>query len=255
MRGTFANISVDLDRHEDLLRQAQRLRGSVYLQDGAIDESHLTADGLHLVQSDRSSWHFLVMDEAGRVCGCVRYKQHPFDAHIGSLGILSSSLANCSIWGDKLRAAVNEELAVSRTLQIPFIEVGGWALAEEIRHTTEALRMVLAVYGFSREFGGAVGLATATTRHGSASILRRIGGRSLTYEGQDLPTYQDPQYSCAMEVLRFYSWAPNPRYDVWVNEIARELSSVEILCTEHPGLLVSAPEQRVRAVRTQELCH
>ena len=157
------------------------------------------------------------------------------------------------MWGQKFRSVVNDELALARTLQIPFIEIGGWALCEEIRCTTEALRMVLAIYAFSRELGGAVGLATATTRHASASILRRIGGRSLSYQNEEVPTYQDPQYSCAMEVLRFYSWAPNPRYDIWINEMGREMRSIPVVCAEYPRVVFRPPTTSHRDVRTSEL--
>jgi hypothetical protein len=32
-----------------------------------------------------------------------------------------------------------------------------------------------------------------------------------------------------MEVLRFYSWAPNPRYQVWIEEIKHELRATLVL--------------------------
>jgi hypothetical protein len=32
-----------------------------------------------------------------------------------------------------------------------------------------------------------------------------------------------------MEVLRFYSWAPNPRYDVWIQAIRQELCTIPVL--------------------------
>jgi hypothetical protein len=124
---------------------------------------------------------------------------------------------------------VEDELALSRKLDLPFIEIGGWALGDEIRGTTEALRMVLATYAFARAFGGAVGLATATVRHSSSSILRRIGGRPLQHRGQELPPYRDLHYNCSMEMLRFYSWAPNPRYDVWIREIGRDIQATPIV--------------------------
>lgn len=186
-------------------------------------------DGRHEVDADRHSWHLLVLGSRGQVSGCVRYRQHLSNTDISRTGIGDSSLASCPVWGRKLRSAVEEELALARVLQIPFIEMGGWAIDEGIRGTTEALRMVLAVYAFSREFGGAVGLATATVRHGSSSILRRIGGRSLKHAGLEMPPYDDPQYKCKMEVLRFYSWAPNERYDVWIREISKEIRSIPVL--------------------------
>jgi len=32
-----------------------------------------------------------------------------------------------------------------------------------------------------------------------------------------------------MEVLRFHSWAPNPRYTVWIDKIKQELRTVHVL--------------------------
>ena len=77
-----------------------------------------------------------------------------------------------------------------------------------------------------------MGISTVTRRHCSASILRRIGGRSLKFAGLELPPYDDPQFKCEMEVLRFYSWAPNPRYKVWIEEIRQELGAIPVLANE-----------------------
>jgi len=225
---SFQSVSYDPERYTALLHQTQRLRGAIYLEDGAIDESRLT-NGRHVVESDRHSWHLLVLDAEGGICGCTRYRHHESGVQFGSLAVSESSLASCSAWGAKVRSAVDEELTLSRALDLPFVEVGGWAVAEPIRNTVEALRMVLASYALFRTFGGAVGLATATARHSSASILRRIGGRPLEYSGQSMPPYVDSQYNCRMEMLRFYSWAPNPRFDSWIAEIGREIQSTPVI--------------------------
>ena len=132
-------------------------------------------------------------------------------------------------------------LLLSQALELPFVEIGGWALSAEIRGTAEALRMVLGAYAFSREFGGAVGLATATVRHSSASILRRIGGQPLEHGQVTVPAYEDRQYKCEMELLRFYSWALNPRYDVWIEQMAEEIREVAVIS---PG----APRKATKAI-------
>jgi hypothetical protein len=230
---SFTRVHHDSSRHGSLLRQAQRLRGSVYLEDGAINCSHMV-NGCHVVDSDPKSWHLLVLDDSQQVCGCTRYHHHPAGVNFSRLTAAESSLASCSEWGSKVKSAVEEELALSRSMDLPFIEIGGWALAHEIRGSVEALRMVLAAYAFFRALGGAVGLATATIRHSSASILRRIGGRPLQHNGVQVPSYQDSQYSCTMEMLRFYSWAPNPRYDLWIREIGNEIRSIPVISAAMP---------------------
>lgn len=223
----FADVDTDAVRRDKLLAEMQRLRGGVYLEDGAITAKQLT-DGRHRVDADERSWHLLVVDQDDRVCGCVRQQTYE-NAHFAQLNISGSELARSSEWGPKLKAAAESELELSRRLDLPCVEIGGWALASSIRGTTEAVRMALAMYSLSQELGGAIGFSTVTRRHCSASILRRIGGRSFEYEGLPLPSYQDSQFKCEMELLRFYSWAPNPRYTAWIEEIRQELRTIQVL--------------------------
>jgi len=231
--GSFTSVHHDPSRHDFLLRQAQTLRGAVYLEDGAIDQSHMV-NGRHVVSSDQKSWHLLVLDAAQQVCACTRFHHHPAGVEFSRLTAAESSLASSSEWGSRVKSAVEEELALSRRMDLAFVEIGGWALAQEIRGSVEALRMVLAIYAFFRTLGGAVGLATATIRHSSASILRRIGGRPLHHNGLQVPSYRDSQYSCDMEMLRFYSWAPNPRFDCWIREIGSEIRSIPVFTAGMP---------------------
>jgi hypothetical protein len=224
----FGRVHADAGRRDNLLLEMQRLRGSVYLEDGAIEADQLT-DGRHRADMDEVSWHLLVVDKDDQVRGCVRFHAYPEVPRFLQLNVSRSPLAHSEEWGDKLKGAVESELALSRRLDLRCVEIGGWALDEGIRGTSEALRMALAMYSLSQALGGSVGISTATRRHCSASILRRIGGRSLEYGGAELPAYEDPQFKCSMEVLRFYSWAPNPRYDVWIEAIGQELRTIPVL--------------------------
>jgi hypothetical protein len=249
------NVRCDERRHADYLAEAQQLRGRIYREDGAIDSTQLT-NGRHIVESDGASWHLLVLDHTGKVCGCVRYRhyQDPSKLEFPKLMAAQSSLASCSRWGGRMRAAVEEELTLSQALDLPFVEIGGWALDAEIRGTVEALRMVLAAYAFSREFGGAVGLATATVRHSSASILRRIGGQPLEHEGEEVPSYADRHYNCKMEILRFYSWALNPRYDMWIDDVAQEIRNITVVSAVVPEIITEQPEHVVASFRYRFPC-
>jgi hypothetical protein len=224
----FGRVHTDACRRDNLLLDMQRLRGSVYLEDGAIQADQLT-DGRHRADVDEVSWHLLVVDRDDQVRGCLRFHFYPKELRFLHLNVSRSPLAHSDEWGHKLKGAVESELELSRRLDMPCAEIGGWALDEGIRGTSEALRMALAMYSLSQALGGSVGISTATRRHCSASILRRIGGRSLEYGGVELPAYEDPQFKCSMEVLRFYSWAPNPRYDVWIAAIGQELRAIPVL--------------------------
>ncbi|MGH9647213.1 MAG: hypothetical protein ACRD4E_10385 [Bryobacteraceae bacterium] len=242
----FGRVRADANRRDKLLVDMQRLRGSVYLEDGAIEASQL-ADGRHQADMDEASWHLLVVDQDERVRGCVRFHAYPEETQFLHLNVSRSPLAWSEEWGEKLKGAVESELALSRTLDLPCVEIGGWALDSAIRGTSEALRMALAMYSLSQAYGGSVGLTTATRRHCSATILRRIGGRSLQYAGVELPSYDDPQFKCRMEVLRFYSWAPNPRYKPWIEEIQHELRAVPVLADDSrtlPGSQTRRPSPR-----------
>jgi hypothetical protein len=73
-------------------------------------------------------------------------------------------------------------------------------------------------------------VATATVRHGSAAILRRIGLRPLRADNLELPPYYDPHYHCEMEALRFDSDFPNPKYARAIDELSAQLESVPVVC-------------------------
>jgi hypothetical protein len=120
----------------------------------------------------------------------------------------------------------------ARQLKIGFGEVGGWAVAESHRGTLEPLRIILATYGLLQLRGGCVGIATATFRHSSATILRRIGLNSLSWDGAELPPYYDPKYRCDMEVLHFDSRFPNHKYRDSVSELTYALAASAVICRD-----------------------
>jgi hypothetical protein len=228
---SFGYAKVDRDQHAGLLTRMQRLRGAMYLQDGAIEASELTSDGCHRMDIDDDSWHLLTVNETGQVCGCARYLQHRNGVSFAELTVRHSALAQCDKWGKKLKNAVEAEIANARRHQMAYVELGGWALTEEVRGTTEALRMALATFSLARLLGGGLGISTVTMRHCSASILRRIGGRSFESDGMELPSYYDPQYKCDMEMLRFDSRCPNPKYQGWIDEVQNHLATIPVYCS------------------------
>src|SRR6266446_663274 len=101
---SMENVTADSDRHGLLLRQVQRLRGRVYLNDGALRREQLTRDGRHETPEDSKSWHLLVMDDAYQVSGCIWYLEHPKPTFDG-LRIRHAALARDPQWNDMLRSA------------------------------------------------------------------------------------------------------------------------------------------------------
>ncbi len=61
--------------------------------------------------------------------------------------------------------------------------------------------------------GGCPAHVTATVKHRSSAILRRLGGSSLKFQGQELPRYYDPEYECEMEILKFETRSLNSRFE------------------------------------------
>ena len=208
----FRSVERDLERREMWLAAMQRMRGGVYLADGAIDRSQLTIDGRHHLSIDQDCWHLLSVDAQGEVCGCVRYYSHPNTVTFDDLWVRDAAIANSSEWGSDFVSTVEAEILLARRRNVAYVEVGGWAIAPAHRNSTQALRTALATYSLAWLLGGCLGIATATVRHHSSTILRRIGGASLITARGELPAHFDPQYGCEMEVVRFDSERPASRY-------------------------------------------
>lgn len=230
MPDVFRNVETDHKRHDRLLASMQRLRGDAYIKDGAIRREDLTADGRHVLRVDEHSWHVLSLDSAGQVASCLRYLDESQAAGFESLCIRQAALARCPEQGGRFRSAVEREMIRARQMRMGFGEVGGWAVAESHRRTLEPVGILLATYGLLELLGGCLGVATATFRHASSTILRKIGLASLAAGGEELAPYFDPTYGCHMEVLRFDSRFPNSKYSGWVKELAGVLTESPVIC-------------------------
>jgi hypothetical protein len=230
--GPFTDMIADSSRHRSRLAEAQKLRGRIALHEGAVDPAQLLADGRHVQAADRQSWHLLTLDTSGRVAACMRYLPHRRDAGFNDLAISSSTLALSQAWGRELRTAVEEDLHHARQRGCSYVELGGWVISEALRCTTEALRMIATAYAFAQLCGGALGISSASTQRCSAAILKRIGGQQMRARGVELPSFYDAHYKCHMEVLRFDSARPNPRYRKWMDACRLRLRDVPVLCPE-----------------------
>ena len=218
--------------HAAFLTSMQLFRGEIYLRDGAVRPEHLTTDGRHYLPVDEESWHVLTLNEERKICACLRLHQERALPGFDELPVSGSALGHCPMWRGKLRQAVETEITAASAAQIRFGDVGGWAIAPERRRTLEPLRTILAAYGLAQHLGGFLGIATATCKHGSATILRKLGLRPLQADGEDIPVYYDPHYSSEMEVLRFDSRHPNPKYWDWIHELRLLLSSTTVVMAQ-----------------------
>lgn len=226
--GCIGTVRTDPDVHGALLAELQRLRGSVYLTDGDIKPERLTADGRHCQEVDARSWHIVLKDANGSVAGCARFSPHLEPVCYRNLNAARSELAKTE--GYRLEKAIQAEIRQAEIRNLHYVEVGGWALTPELRCSTAAVTIALTAFALAELLGGCLGITTATRNHGSASILRRLGGQPLEWDGVQLPAYFDPQYNCEMEILRFDSTMHNPRYAARISELRAGFAKTAMIC-------------------------
>jgi len=227
--GAFKNVSNDSAENTRLIHEMQTLRGSIYLEEGNVKRRELTADGRHVTPEDDKSWHLLMTDERGRVRSCVLYLEQDAANSIEDLRLRECPLVTCPASGSKVTVAVESEMGRARRAGLGFAELGGWAISKERRRSPDGLMMALAAYGLCRMLGGALCITTANVAHSCSSILRRLGGAYLEFEGAPIPSYFDPRYNTAIDLLRFDSRSPSPKYAELIQIVMSKLANVWVV--------------------------
>ena len=205
------------------------------MEDGAVTMSELAPDGRHVLPIDERSWHVMAVEKTGEISGCLRFLEESTASRFDDLWLHRASVVRCPALGSKVRRAIEGEMARARRERVRFGEVGGWAISKNRRGSWEALRIVLSTYGLLQLLGGCIGLATATVRHGSAGILRKIGLASLWAGDTPVPPYYEPQYGCHMEMLTFDSRRANSRFMDWIEELSSHLTTVSVIWSGRPA--------------------
>jgi hypothetical protein len=251
----FDKQSLNSNRRRRLLREVQRLRGMIYLEDGALRPEHLSASGRHEAPEDHLSWHLVMLNARRQVSSCVWYREHDSAASVDQLRVRNCPLRREQAWSDVVTSAVESEMARARNEGLRYVEIGGWAVSQASRCTGEGLLLAIGAYSLARLLGGAIGLTTATVRHCSSTILRRLGGFHLESDGTRIPPYYDPHYDCTMELLRFDSREPNPRYASLVELLKAKLVRVSVVADslrnvalEHCNGMLSPTDLEAEAV-------
>lgn len=228
---SFCNVVSDPEQYSRLLADAQRFRGRMYLEDGAINSSDLTPDGRHHQASDLQGWHILTVGDSASVQGCARCTCQTGRVSFSDLTVGTSALAMSDKWGNKVRRAMEETLDGVVQRGHAYGELGGWAIAPHLRCTTEMLRIALSTWALVRLLGIHFLFSTATRRHCSASILRKLGGRPVVVDGTEIPHYYEPRYGCDMELLQFDRLHdPFPLFERQVQEFRDRLAMVPVIC-------------------------
>jgi hypothetical protein len=98
-------------------------------------------------------------------------------------------------------------------------EPGGWATSNEGGSASRGITLACSAWSVFRSYKKpVVALGTATARHASADMLRKLGGTPLIYQGKELPPFHDPFYGCQMELLSFDQHVA-PEYQSVVQEL------------------------------------
>jgi hypothetical protein len=207
----------------------QALRGAVYLNEGNVKPHQLSSDGRHVTPEDESSWHLLLMVDDEQVASCSWYREHPENVSMEDLRIRHCALANQDGWKEKVRSAIESEIDRARRDGIRYAEVGGWAVTRDRRCTSDSLLLALSTYGLCRMLGDALVVTTANVSHCSSAILRRLGGAWLEHDGAPLPAYFDPKYNTNIELVRFDSRWPSPKYLGLIQTVMQYLPNVSVV--------------------------
>jgi hypothetical protein len=205
------------------MNSLQRLRGNAYMEYAPVAAT-LLPDGRHYQAIDEHSWHVVLHTPEGQAVGCSRYRKIDFD--IEQLQSVKSPIAKSPLTSGRFRAAFYEQFECAKRRGVHYGEAGAWALSSEVRCSTAAFNIALMTFALAERLGGGIAATTATTRHQSSSILRRIGGAPI---GGFAP-YYDPSYDCTIELLQFDIEAVAPRYRAKLDQFRAELAFTPVVC-------------------------
>jgi hypothetical protein len=227
--GAFRNRWNDSEIYDQILADMQRMRGRIALCEGAVGKDDLDEDGRHHMAGDEKSWHLIRMGTNGEVLGCARILVHSTSARFPTLRLASSSLAKDPEWSRQLRWTVESDIAVARKKNWTLLEPGGWVLDERLRGSSEATTIALSAIAWSQLMGECLAYITATVKHGSSSMMRRLGGESVRFGGNEMPRYYEPHYQSEMELLKLQTRALNPKFDSMLAPLRHSLATATVL--------------------------
>ena len=228
---SFCHVDCSPRFYSELLAAVERFRGGIYLEDGAIRADELNPDGRHLEIADLQGWHILLLDDSESVQGCARCISRGQRVPFSELTLGRSAIALSDKWGTRVRRATEETMEAVVNTGHSFGELGGWAIAPHLRCTTSMFRIAMAMWALVRHLDIHFLCSTATRRHCSASILRKLGGRPFAADGVEVPEYWEPRYGCHMELLRFdHLHDAHPLFEPRVREFQTWLATVPVVC-------------------------
>ncbi len=232
---TFRNLQFDSAIYLLMLSKMQVMRGAVALHEGAIRPCDLDADLRHQMPEDLVSWHLLRVSEDGRVRGCARILVHPERVLFTALRLSNAAIAKSMEWSREVRFAVEADIVSAQAANLTLIEPGGWVLDAKCRGGLDGISIALSVFAWSQLIGGCLAYVTATVKHESSSILKRLGGSPLSFGGVPIPRYYEPEYNSEMEIIQLYTKKLNARFEPLMASLRRVLAHSMILQSSVDG--------------------
>lgn len=208
-----------LAEHKAAVEEVQRFRGRVYLADGAIPAGAVDEDGRHYQEFDFENYHLCLRDPEWRIRASLRLRLHHPAAGIRDLKVKDLIERMPPGTAALCYRALASLFELSQTQRLRIGEVGGWAVDEELRNHRVSTLLPFAAWSLYQLIGDSIVFASATTRHHSSAILKRVGGFELTHGGEQLPPFMDHFHGCEMELLTFDSRRPHPKYEKIVAEL------------------------------------
>jgi hypothetical protein len=188
----------------ELRKDIQKLRGRVYIQDGAISADELDEAGRHLFCGENTRWYVAVVEmNSGTLLAANGYSAHfqPAKALHGTH--VRHILERAPV--EQAQALIREyESVVKNCLQLGhgFGEGAGWIASPGIQALNSGILAALAGPALFNCIGVRVSMCVATQRHSANAILKRIGMRPLLGDVTS-SVFDDPTYGCRMEALAF----------------------------------------------------
>jgi len=230
----FGSTKVDPERWRSLLFGACKVRGSAYLEDGAIQQHDLHSDGSFRLPMDDNSWHVLMVDDDDQVTATLRATVLPLDSRKrkGKLPHVGASLGRAE--SDQFRPRFKAELFLSTlglvfgSERTQFMVVGGWASDRHSAPPSAGAELALSVWAFSRHTEVAGALCVASERHDAHGQLVRTGAVPIRAIGsQDM--YFDSAYGCRVGLLGFRVFQERRAVRRFVDQLATKIAGCEIV--------------------------
>lgn len=213
-------------QHQCWLKRAQMLRGRAYLEDGAVDASHLDQDGRLISHWDMDSWH-IIAREGDEACATMRFTFHRNAVDPDHLGLASSSVFQTPD-AARIHRAVRTYQEKCLDAGDIFGEVGGWAAESLRRGGRKSAAVALSPWPLCRSVGRVRALSTVTSRNHSIGILTRIAAVPLGDEQGQVPSWFDERYGCDMYLSAFTTWDLHDEFEDDARRLAELLYAAPV---------------------------